>query len=113
MRKIAIGLVVVAFVLSACGPNYDSFATCLTENDVTFYGAYWCPHCAAQKEMFKGSITLVDYVECSLPNRGGETEICAQEQIESYPTWEFADGGRVTGTQSFETLAAKSGCALP
>lgn len=27
----------------------DSFASCLKDSGVTFYGAFWCPHCRDQK----------------------------------------------------------------
>ena len=31
------------------------------------YGAYWCPHCAHQKELFGAEAwSLIPYVECSL-----------------------------------------------
>ena len=32
--------------------KYDAFARCLEDRQVKMYGAYWCPHCAEQKEMF-------------------------------------------------------------
>ncbi len=34
------------------------FARCLTDRQVKMYGAYWCPHCAEQKEMFGESFAL-------------------------------------------------------
>ena len=92
---------------------YDQFAQCLSEKGVIMYGAWWCPHCENQKQMFGSSFEFVNYIECSLPNRAGQTEECAEAGIEGYPTWEFADGERLSGEQSFETLAKKSGCALP
>jgi len=99
--------------LAACGSGkYDSFAQCLTDKGATFYGAYWCPHCANQKNLFGSSMKNVNYVECSLPNKAGQTEICIQKNITGYPTWEFADGNRTYGEQSFEKLSQKTGCAL-
>jgi hypothetical protein len=90
--------------------QYDEFAKCLTINDVKMFGAYWCPHCESQKDMFGDSFKNVDYVECSLPNRAGVTQICRQEGIQSYPTWEFSGGERVNGVMSLNDLAARSGC---
>ena len=92
---------------------YDEFAQCLTDKDVKMYGAYWCPHCQEQKKLFGGSWDKVDYVECSLPNRAGQTQICIREKINSYPTWEFSDGSRVSGKLSMQDLSLKTGCALP
>lgn len=104
----------MAVFLAGCGAggNNDALASCLTEKGVKMYGAYWCPHCANQKEMFGSSFEKIDYVECSLPNRGGQTEICIEKNIESYPTWEFAGGSRLVGEQKLEALAVKAGCHL-
>jgi thiol-disulfide isomerase/thioredoxin len=121
MRKIL--LLVGLLFLVGCGSNItgnavadspmDVFASCVTESGATFFGAYWCSHCNAQKGLFEDSMDFVNYVECSLPKRAGETEVCKQANIQSYPTWEFSDGSRVTGVQSLQTLADKTGCALP
>ena len=99
-------------VLMGCGRNYDAFAQCLTDNDVTFFGAFWCPHCQNQKNLFGGAMEYVNYVECSLPDQSGQTQICIDENIETYPTWEFSDGTRVDGVQTLESLSARSGCSL-
>ncbi|MBI3034652.1 hypothetical protein HYY72_05840 [Candidatus Woesearchaeota archaeon] len=107
----AIAMLALSLLLAGC-QNYDKLASCLSEKDVKMYGAYWCPHCASQKEMFGSSFDKISYVECSLPNRGGQTEICKEKNIESYPTWEFADGSRLVGEQTTEKLAEKTGCQL-
>lgn len=92
---------------------YDNFATCLGEAGAKFYGAFWCPHCGKQKQAFGPSQDKLPYIECSTADSRGQTEACIAAGIQSYPTWEFADGTRVTGEQSLETLAEKTGCALP
>jgi len=92
--------------------KYDDFAQCLTDNGVKMYGAYWCPHCLDQKKEFGNSWQYVDYIECSLPNNGGQTQVCDDAGIEGYPTWELGDGTQLSGVQTFETLAEKSGCVL-
>lgn len=91
----------------------DSFATCLEEKGTTFYGAFWCPHCQNQKKLFGKSQKLLPYVECSLPSGNGQLKVCTDAEVESYPTWEFADGSRLTGEVALETLAEKTGCELP
>lgn len=91
---------------------YDSFAQCLADAGATFYGAYWCPHCQAQKALFENSSKL-PYVECSTPGGQGQTQICIEKKIEGYPTWEFADGSRLGGEQTLEALAEKTSCELP
>ncbi|NQV90006.1 hypothetical protein HQ487_01200 [Candidatus Uhrbacteria bacterium] len=96
---------------SALSP-YSAFAQCLTENGVTMYGAWWCPHCENQKELFGSAFDQVDYVECSTAART-MNQTCQDAGIEGYPTWELGDGTRLGGEQSLETLATKSGCELP
>lgn len=90
-----------------------AFAECLEEQGAIFYGAFWCPHCQAQHRMFgnKGSDAL-PYTECSTPDGQGQTEACQEAGVESYPTWEFADSSRTTGTQSIEALAEKTSCPI-
>jgi len=106
-----VGITAVAFLNPAEG-KYDEFAKCLSENGVTMYGAYWCPHCNAQKQMFGNSWSQVNYVECSLPNKAGQTQVCTESGIKSYPTWEFQDGLRIEGEMPLEKISSLSGCNL-
>lgn len=110
---IVIIAVIVSLRASESSAEYKELATCIEESGATFYGAFWCPHCIEQKRLFKGGANALPYVECSTPNRQGQTEECIDAGIESYPTWEFADGERLTGAHSLETLAGKTGCELP
>ena len=94
--------------------QYDGFAQCLGQKGATFYGAFWCPRCQEQKAMFgTQSAKLLPYVECSLPDGKTRTQACIEKQIESYPTWIFADGSRETGVAPLADLAEKTGCELP
>jgi len=43
---------IVLYFMSKPG-FYDEFAQCLTDKGVKMYGAYWCPHCQAQKALFE------------------------------------------------------------
>ena len=90
----------------------DSFAQCIADAGAKFYGAYWCPHCQAQKKLFSNSKKL-PYVECSLPDGKTQTKECAALEISGYPTWILADGTRLDGEQTFETLAEKTSCVAP
>jgi len=106
-------LIIVFFAFKALpSENYDALAQCMTEKGTVMYGAFWCPHCEAQKEEFGSSYQYVTYIECSTPDGRSQTPACQEAQIESYPTWEFPDGSRQSGRLSFEKLAAKSGCIL-
>lgn len=102
-----------SFFATARASKLDSFALCLKDKGVIFYGAFWCPHCQNQKRMFGSSARLLPYVECSTPDGKEKLPICVEKLIQNYPTWEFADGTRLTGERSLQELAEKSGCALP
>ncbi len=97
--------------------KYDAFAQCIKDSGATFYGAYWCPHCQAEKKLFGSSAKFLPYVECSTADASGQTQACIDKKIESYPTWELKDGTRLPTENAagvtLETLAAKTGCTLP
>ena len=133
---IVIGLLVLAgvvFIIVSPGRQasgqLDSFATCIKNSGATFYGAFWCPHCQAQKARFGSSAHLLPYVECSMPDGQTQTQVCINKNITTYPTWEFPVVGtttdatgatvstttivRVVGEQELTDLARETGCALP
>lgn len=128
MRRIH-GIAVAAVVLAVAGLAFaftgdsptgemtsaelDEFAQCLADNNATFYGAYWCPHCNRQKAMFGDAMEHVDYVECSPNGKDApQAEICQRKGISGYPTW-IIQGERYSGVQSFEDLAVAADCELP
>lgn len=90
--------------------QHDDFAKCLSAKGAIMYGAYWCPHCMDQKEMFGNSWKHVNYIECSLPNKAGQTDFCKRAGINGYPTWEFSDESRVEQVMTLEQLGDKTGC---
>lgn len=94
------------------GPDLKTpLAECLTEKGVKFYGAYWCPHCTAQKKMFGRAMSKVTYIECAIPgDPRAQTQACKDAKIEGYPTWVFPDDSRLSGEISLQRLAEKSGC---
>ncbi|HLD27237.1 MAG TPA: hypothetical protein VJB39_00105 [Patescibacteria group bacterium] len=107
-----VGLIALKVYLDSRPGELDQFARCLGENGAIFYGAFWCSHCQAQKAMFGRSDKLLPYVECSTPNGQGQLQICQDKNVESYPTWEFADGSRLTGEIALSKLAEKTACEL-
>jgi glutaredoxin len=110
---IVVGVVALSsFSINDVSGRYDMFAQCLTDNGVSMYGAFWCPHCKEQKEMFGSSAKYVDYVECSTPDRSDQTQICKDANIDGYPTWILQDGTRIEGKTSLEILSEKSDCPL-
>lgn len=94
----------------------DSFASCLKDKGAVFYGAFWCPHCRDQKQMFGKSAKFLPYVECSTADGQNQLPLCKQKNITGYPTWDFISGTttqRVGGTVELADLAEKTGCILP
>ncbi len=120
MKLLQLGVITImgiALLLMGCAssatPEEVEFAKCLSKNEATFFGAYWCSHCKDQKSEFKDAFNEINYVECSLPGGQGQTAVCEQAGITGYPTWEFADGERISGKVSWEELSLKTGCPLP
>jgi hypothetical protein len=105
--------VVIYLGMRKRGSRLDAFAKCLAAKQTKMYGAYWCPHCADQKEMFESSFQYVPYVECGVPGFRDEAQVCKDAGIKHFPTWEFAGGERQEGTEPLQALATKSGCSLP
>lgn len=96
----------------AAGPE-DPFlrglAEHLSESGAQFYGAYWCPHCQEQKEMFAASAGRLPYVECTPDGRNKpRAEACIDQQITSYPTW-IIRGQRYPRVMTPDVLARHSG----
>ncbi len=111
---LAVGTLFYSLVYYPLQPGkLDDFAACLKDKGATFYGAFWCPHCQNQKQMFGKSVKLLPYVECSAPDGNSQLPVCNNKKIESYPTWEFKDGSRETGEVPLVTLSEKTGCQLP
>jgi hypothetical protein len=120
IRKVLITAAVAAAFLAVYwlgvrtrSARIDAFAKCLASKQAKMYGAYWCPHCADQKEMFGRSFQYLPYVECGIKGSRDEAVPCAQAGIKHFPTWQFADGGRQEGALSLRALGEKTGCGLP
>ncbi|MBI5798638.1 MAG: hypothetical protein HZB10_01775 [Candidatus Yonathbacteria bacterium] len=90
----------------------EEFAQCLTANGVKMYGAYWCPHCQNQKELFGDTFKYVTYIECA-SNENLEKKVCEKAGVERFPTWFFSDGSRIEGELSLDKLSEKTKCILP
>lgn len=93
--------------------TFDSFAKCVSSKGVRMYGAWWCPHCAEQKEAFGYAFQYVKYVECSPEGKRDINEVCKQAGIKHFPTWQFADGSRTEGELPITDISQKTGCKLP
>ncbi len=73
------------------------------------YGAFWCPHCHEQKELFgKEAAALINYVECDPRGKNGKPELCKKAEIKGFPTWKM-NGQTYEGVQPLEKLANLTG----
>lgn len=116
VAKIALVLALTLFVVACSSNNQVSsaFVNCLEEKDVKFYGAYWCPHCSDQKEMFgdqKQALLDNVYVECDPKGDDAKPGECKDNNIQGFPTW-IIDGEKYPGVQSLDRISSLSGCSL-
>ena len=101
----------------------DAFAKCIKDSGAKFYGAFWCPHCAAQKARFGKSADYLPYIECSNPDGQSQNQTCTDIGITTYPTWYFPTTTSPTATttaydvikgeQELVDLANRTSCPLP
>ena len=121
MKLITIFIGLTIFLIGCSSSPYtdeqlNTLANCLADNEVTMSGAFWCPHCQEQKKMFGDSWdTLLErgvYIECDARGDNAQPEVCLENDVQSYPTWDFPDETRLVGAVQLETLAGKTGCTL-
>ncbi len=114
---IVLGGVATVILTSKTDPveiNKRDIVQCIKENGSKFYGAFWCPHCAEQKEVLGRRKNNYNYIECSTPDSKDTTQICKDENIRNYPTWKFENDPRVCrGVTPVRVLANITGCGLP
>lgn len=89
-----------------------ALAKALTDAGAKFYGAGWCPVCTAQKELFEDGAQLLPFIEVTNPDRTLNS-IGQSLNIDTFPTWIFANGTRLEGLQSLQVLAASAGIEIP
>jgi glutaredoxin len=82
----------------------------LKQTGAKMYGAYWCPHCQRQKELFGQAVftRYINYIECDPRGTNPKPALCQAAKIRAYPTWEI-NGKFYVGVQSLENLAKISG----
>jgi len=91
-------------------PYLRGLAERVADSGAVFYGASWCPHCQEQKALFGASQERLPYVECSPGGpRGPVASSCIGAGVQTYPTWVFPDGSRLTAVMSLQELADRVG----
>jgi hypothetical protein len=84
-----------------------ALAEYLRSKGAKFYGAWWCPHCQEQKDLFGPEATLrLPYIECDKDDVGRQR--CQSAGLRAFPSWEI-NGQRYEGVLSLEELKQLSG----
>jgi uncharacterized membrane protein len=101
-------------VTVASGAAEIALAQHLAESGAVMYGAWWCPHCHDQKQIFGAEAAeIVPYVECAEDGINPQVSVCrSKAQITGFPTWEI-DGEFYPGAQRLQRLAELSGYTGP
>lgn len=82
----------------------------LQRSGAVMYGAYWCPHCRNQKEIFgKDAWPYVKYVECASQGYGADSAMCLKQGVDGYPEWKFGNGKKGSGELTLDRIAKLSG----
>ena len=96
-------------ITTTSGESEIALAKHLTAIGAKMYGAFWCPHCYEQKQVFgKEAFQEVTYIECDPGGKNPQPQVCIADQIQSYPTWKIKDQV-LKGAQLPEKLAEVSG----
>jgi len=78
----------------------------LADKGVVMYGAFWCPHCARQKELFgREAFQYITYVECAPRGYSAQPLICNSKNVDGYPTWVFRDKTVLSGERPLDDFA--------
>ncbi|HEY9875157.1 MAG TPA: vitamin K epoxide reductase family protein [Candidatus Obscuribacterales bacterium] len=92
------------------GPAEIDLGRHLKKVGAKMYGAYWCNHCYAQKELFgKEAFSEISYIECAPDGKNSQTNLCVKADIRGYPTWEVNGKKLESGVKTLEELADSSG----
>lgn len=92
-------------ITTISGEAEIALAKHLTSIGAEEYGAFWCPHCYDQKQLFgKEAFNEIKYVECAPEGINPQTQKCVDAKIKGFPSW-FINGKLYEGTQSLEKLA--------
>ncbi|NDG75354.1 MAG: hypothetical protein EBX49_08500 [Synechococcaceae bacterium WB8_1B_136] len=97
----------VGEAVSPSTPEQLALVEHLRSKGAVFYGAWWCPHCFHQKNLFGTEAgRRLPYVECDKDEAGRQR--CLAAKVRAYPSW-YLGGERREGVQSLEELKLWSG----
>lgn len=95
-------------VTTTSGESELALVEHLTAIGAIFYGAWWCPHCYDQKQLFgKSAAEQLPYVECYPDGQMEMADVCVSADVLGFPTW-VINGQVYNGTQTLDELADAS-----
>ena len=80
-------------ITTVSGSAEIALAKHLSDIGAVKYGAFWCPHCYDQKQLFgKEAFDQVNYTECAEGGINANPDACINAGIRSFPTWVINTG---------------------
>jgi glutaredoxin len=96
-------------VSNTSGAAEMALAEHLKQRGAKMYGAFWCPYCTRQKELFgREAFSKITYIECDARGQNAQPDLCRRANVRGFPTWEIS-GQQYGGMQSLTQLADISG----
>lgn len=81
----------------------------LKQTGAKMYGAFTCPHCQNQKQLFgKEAASQLNYIECHPEGKNARPDLCQAANIQGFPTWEI-NGKFYQSEKTLQELADLSG----
>jgi uncharacterized membrane protein len=92
-------------VTTTSGEAEIALARHLKKVGVKEYGAYWCPHCYEQKQLFgKPAYQELPYIECTPDGKNGQPQVCKDAGVKFFPSWKI-NGELTSGVKTLDELA--------
>jgi thiol-disulfide isomerase/thioredoxin len=97
-------------ITATSGKAEIALAKHLAKKGVKIYGAYWCPHCYEQKQLFgKQAWAIVPHIECAEDaQENPQPKVCTKAGIKGFPTWKIR-GKLDAGVKKLEQLGKLTG----
>ncbi|MEY2832450.1 MAG: hypothetical protein RLZZ574_1708 [Cyanobacteriota bacterium] len=96
-------------ISTTSGASELGLAGHLKQIGAKMYGAFTCPHCQNQKQLFgKEAAAQLNYIECHPEGENSQTDRCMKANIQGFPTWEIK-GKQYQGEKTLAELADLSG----
>lgn len=94
---------------TSSGADEIALAQHLKQTGAKMYGAFTCPHCQNQKQLFgKEAASQLNYIECHPKGKNARPDLCQAAKIQGFPTWEI-NGKFYQGEKTLQELADLSG----